>query len=267
MKLFQVDAFTDQVFKGNPAGVCILPPDKKYEDAFFQNVAMEMNLSETAFLAKQGKSEYHLRWFTPEAEVRLCGHATLSSSHILFETGLEKESDTITFNTLSGKLMARKVRGKIELDFPAYTIETLPGNEDINKALGVTPVFTGIGNKRTFLVEITEASVLKALTPDFSKLKTIGRGTCIVTCKSDDPKFDFFSRFFAPGVGINEDPVTGSSHSSLIPYWSQKLGKKKLMSYQASKRGGILECEMGTNDRVFIRGSAVTVFEINTKGV
>ena len=265
MKLFQVDAFTSEVFKGNPAGVCILPPDKKYDDAFFQSIAMEMNLSETAFLSEEGASEYHLRWFTPETEVRLCGHATLSSAHILYETGLEKPSAVITFNTLSGKLKARRVRDKIELDFPAYKTEKVAGREDINKALGVTPVFTGLSNNRSYLVEIADAGVLKGLKPDYLKLKEIGKGVFIVTCKSDDPEYDFFSRFFAPGVGINEDPVTGSSHSTLIPYWSQKLGKNKMMSYQASRRGGILECETAPNDRVLIRGNAVTVFEINMK--
>jgi PhzF family phenazine biosynthesis protein len=265
MKLFQVDAFTNQIFKGNPAGVCILPPGKKYDDTLFQHIAMEMNLSETAFLYKEGDSEYHLRWFTPEVEVWLCGHATLSSAHILYETGLEKPASVITFNTLSGKLKARYVKGKIELDFPAYTVEKTAENKDINQALGIVPVFTGTNKRGTYLVEIADAAVLKELKPDFTKLKNIGKGTFIVTCKSDVPEFDFFSRFFAPGVGINEDPVTGSSHSSLIPYWSQKLGKSKLMSYQASKRGGILECEMAPNARVFIRGSAVTVFEINMK--
>ncbi len=263
MKLYQVDAFTDRVFKGNPAGVCILPPDKKYDDSFFQNIAMEMNLSETAFLSKQGSSEYHLRWFTPETEVKLCGHATLSSAHILYETGLEKPPAVITFDTLSGKLKAHKFHDKIELDFPAYKVEKTIGREDINRALGVTPVFTGVGSTGTYLIEIAGAATLKDIKPDFLKLKGIGRGVFIVTCKSDDPEFDFFSRFFAPGVGINEDPVTGSSHSLLIPYWSRKLGQNKLMSYQASQRGGVLECETAPNDRVFIRGSAVTVFEIN----
>jgi PhzF family phenazine biosynthesis protein len=221
---------------------------------------MEMNLSETAFLAKLG-DEYHLRWFTPETEVKLCGHATLSSAHILYETGQENAPSAIIFNTLSGKLTARKRGDKIELDFPAYKVEKAPSNEIVNRALGITPVFTGLANNKYFL-EIAGASALKQLNPDFSTLKGIGRGTFIVTCKSDDPQYDFYSRFFAPGVGINEDPVTGSSHTALIPYWSHKLGKTKLVSYQASKRSGILECEMAANDRVLIRGNAVTVFEI-----
>jgi PhzF family phenazine biosynthesis protein len=260
MRLYQVDAFTDQVFQGNPAGVCILPPGKIEDSALLQNIAMEMNLSETAFLAKQD-NEYHLRWFTPETEVKLCGHATLSSAHILFETGMENAQSVITFNTLSGKLKARKYQGKIELDFPAYKVERIDTQPAINQALGITPVFTGKSNTR-YLLEIADAAVLKGLSPDFAKLKEMGHTVFIVTCKSDDPEYDFYSRFFAPAVGINEDPVTGSSHTSLVPYWSQKLGKTRLMSYQASKRGGVLECELAPDHRVLIRGKAVTVFEI-----
>ena len=228
MRLYQVDAFTDQLFKGNPAGVCILTLEQMTDDALLQNIAMEMNLSETAFLTKRG-NEYHLRWFTPETEVKLCGHATLSSAHILYETGVEKEASVIVFNTLSGKLTARKHGDKIELDFPAYKVEKTNDQPKINKALGVTPFFTGKSNNR-YLIEIASPAVLKGLKPDFTKLKELGHTAFIVTCKSDDPAFDFYSRFFAPAVGINEDPVTGSSHTSLIPYWSQKLGKTKLMA-------------------------------------
>jgi PhzF family phenazine biosynthesis protein len=262
MRLYQVDAFTDQIFKGNPAGVCILTREKLKDDALLQNIAMEMNLSETAFLAKR-YSEYLLRWFTPETEVKLCGHATLSSAHILYETGLVKKTSPIVFSTLSGRLIARPRGSKIELDFPAYKVEKIDDQPKINEALGITPVFTGRSNTRYF-IEIADGAVLKGLKPDFTKLKELGQTAFIVTCKSDDPAFDFYSRFFAPAVGINEDPVTGSSHTSLIPYWSQKLGKTRLMSYQASKRGGILECELASNSRVLIRGNAVTVFEINT---
>jgi PhzF family phenazine biosynthesis protein len=263
MRIYQVDAFTDKAFKGNPAGVCILLPERMKDDAFLQNIAMEMNLSETAFLCKQGK-EYHLRWFTPEAEVKLCGHATLSSAHILYETGIEKETAVITFNTLSGKLLARRAKDKIELDFPAYELEKSSGRDEINRALGVNPVFTGTKDNWYF-VEIPSAAALKALRPDFLKLKEFGPIEYVVTTKSDDPAFDFYSRFFGPGIGIDEDPVTGSSHSFLVPYWSRKLNKNTLMSYQASKRGGVLECEMARNDRVLIRGNAVTVFVIDTQ--
>jgi len=262
MKIYQVDAFTNQLFKGNPAGVCILPIEKMKDNGLLQNIAMEMNLSETAFLCKQG-SEYQLRWFTPATEVEFCGHATLSSAHILWETGIEKKTDSIIFNTLIGKLFARYKQDKVELDFPAFEVEKLPTQEKINQALGITPLFSGISNNRYFF-EIEGYRTLQSLQPDFTKLKTLGRAFC-VTCKSDNLEYDFYSRYFAPAVGVNEDPVTGSSHSVLRPYWSKKLGKNKLMAYQASKRGGILECELAANGRVYIRGDARTVFEIEMK--
>jgi PhzF family phenazine biosynthesis protein len=253
-----VDAFTNQVFKGNPAGVCILPPDKMTDNELMQNIAMEMNLSETAFLCKQG-AEYQLRWFTPETEVSFCGHATLSSAHILWETGVESKQDTIQFNTLTGKLFARYKQGKVELDFPSFAVEKIPPHKEINKALGITPLFSGIANSR-YLLEVNNLQTLQSLQPDFAKLKILGRAFC-VTCGSDKPEYDFYSRYFAPAVGINEDPVTGSAHASLTPYWSKKLGKNILKAFQASKRGGILECEMAENGRVLIRGDARTVFE------
>jgi PhzF family phenazine biosynthesis protein len=260
MQLYQVDAFTNQIFKGNPAGVCILPPEKMHDYEFLQNIAAEMNLSETAFLSKQNQA-YQLRWFTPETEVEFCGHATLSAAHILWETGVENDQEKIQFNTLSGKLFARYVGGKVELDFPIFPVEEIPSQENINIALGINPIFTGITRKR-YLLEIQNYSMLKSLRPDFGKLKEIGYTAFIITCKSDDTDYDFYSRFFAPAVGINEDPVTGSSHSSLAPYWSKKLHKTKLLSFQASKRGGILECELSSDERVLIRGSARTVFQI-----
>jgi PhzF family phenazine biosynthesis protein len=263
MKLYQVDAFTDQLFKGNPAGVCILTADKINETGLLQNIAAEMNLSETAFITKQGK-EYELRWFTPETEVEFCGHATLSAAHILWETGVENKQDIIQFNTLTGRLFARYLNGKVELDFPTFPIDELPGQANINSALGIEPLFTGITQNK-YLLEIENYSILKDMQPDFGKLKQIGNTEFIVTCKSDNAEYDFYSRFFAPDVGINEDPVTGSSHSSLAPYWSKKLGKNKLLSFQASKRGGILECELSGSDRVFIRGHARTVFELEFK--
>jgi PhzF family phenazine biosynthesis protein len=262
MKIYQVDAFTNQLFKGNPAGVYILLQDKMKDNELLQNIAMEMNLSETAFLCKQG-NEYRLRWFTPATEVEFCGHATLSSAHILWETGIEKKTDMIVFNTLTGKLFARYKQDKVELDFPAFEVEKIPAQEKINQALGIEPIFSGIANDRYFF-EIEGYRTLQSLQPDFAKLKMLGRAFC-VTCKSDNPEYDFYSRYFAPVVGINEDPVTGSAHASLAPYWSKKLGKNKLMAYQASKRGGILECELTANGRVLIRGNARTVFEIEMR--
>jgi PhzF family phenazine biosynthesis protein len=263
MRLYQVDAFTNQRFKGNPAGVCILPADKMKDDQLLQNIAAEMNVSETAFISKKG-NEYHLRWFSPETEVEFCGHATLSTAHILWETGLEKKEELIQFSTLSGRLFARYKTGKVELDFPTFDVKEVPEQPDINAALCIQPVYTGI-TKNRYLIEIEGLQVLKQMKPDFVKLKDIGQTAFIVTCKSEDRDFDFYSRFFCPAIGINEDPVTGSSHSSLAPYWAKKLGKSKMLAYQASKRGGTLECELSANNRVFIRGQAVTVFEIEMK--
>jgi PhzF family phenazine biosynthesis protein len=263
MKIYQVDAFTNQLFKGNPAGVCVLPIEQMRDDELLQNIAAEMNLSETAFLCKVG-TEYQLRWFTPATEVQLCGHATLASAHILWEKEFEHTQDTIQFNTLSGKLFARYKLGKVELDFPEFDTEKVKVQKNINQALGVEPVFTGITRKTIYLIEVMNSEVLKSLEPDFAKLKALGR-SFIVTCKSNGKEFDFYSRYFAPAVGINEDPVTGSAHSSLTPYWSKKLGKNILKAYQASKRGGVLECEMAPKGRVLIRGDARTVFEIEMK--
>jgi PhzF family phenazine biosynthesis protein len=263
MMLFQVDAFTDRIFKGNPAGVCIVPAARLTDSLFLQNVAAEMNLSETAFLLKQG-SEYQMRWFSPETEVEFCGHATLSAAHILWETGLEKKEDKIQFNTLSGKLYARYKQDRVELDFPIFDVKEVPDQKNIDEALGLEPVFTGI-TRNKYLIEVENFDILKNLQPDFEKLKAIGRTDFMVTCKSDNQPYDFYSRYFCPALGINEDPVTGSSHSSLAPYWAKKLGKTRMLAYQASKRGGILECELSDNGRVFIRGQARTVFEINMK--
>lgn len=263
MRIYQVDAFSNRIFRGNPAGVCILSPGKMENSEFLQNIAMEMNVSETAFLSKQ-ENEYKLRWFTPETEVNFCGHATLSAAHILWEIALEKRTDTIQFNTLSGRLFARYKQDKVELDFPVFEVQEISPQKKISDALGVIPIFTGITRNR-YLMEVENYQILKEMRPDFSKLKELGQTGFIVTCISDKPDYDFYSRFFAPSVGINEDPVTGSSHTSLAPYWSKKLGKNILVGYQASKRGGVLECELTPEDRVLIRGYAITVFEIEMK--
>ncbi|AKB79559.1 phenazine biosynthesis protein, PhzF family [Methanosarcina horonobensis HB-1 = JCM 15518] len=259
MKLFQVDAFTNKLFKGNPAGVCILPENFEDNDMLMQNIAMEMNVSETAFVVKKN-DEYNLRWFTPETEVEFCGHATLSSAHILWEIGIVKSEDKIIFNTKSGKLFAGKSDNKIELDFPVIEVIEVSSNEMINSALGVEPLFTGTDGKR-YLLEINDYNELINMKPNFEKLKEIGKTAFMVTCKSNNDKYDFYSRFFAPAVGINEDPVTGSAHSYLAPYWSRKLHKNVLYTFQASKQGGEIECELN-KERVLLRGNAKTVFEI-----
>ena len=264
MLIYQVDAFADQMFKGNPAGVCVLPPDKMKDDLLLQNIAMEMNLSETVFLSKQNE-EYELRWFTPETEINFCGHATLAAAHILWETGLEKTQDTIVFDTLSGKLFANYRHSKIELNFPLFDVTAIPDQENVNLALGIKPTFTGISQNK-YLIEVETDAILKAVSPDYRQLKEIDCMAFMITCKSDDRNFDFYSRFFAPALGIDEDPVTGSSHSSLAPYWSKKLGKTKVIGYQLSKRGGLLECEVKPNNRVLVTGKAITVFKITLMG-
>jgi PhzF family phenazine biosynthesis protein len=265
MRLYQVDAFTNEIFKGNPAGVCILSGNASINDILLQNIAMEMNLSETAFLVKK-KNEYNLRWFTPQVEVDFCGHATLASAHILWETGLENIENEIIFNTKSGKLLARKIKNRIELNFPIFEINEVQSNEKINTSLGINPIFIGTDAKR-YLIEIENYRELLRINPDFNQLKEIGETAFMVTCKSDNPEYDFYSRFFAPSVGINEDPVTGSAHSYLVPYWAKKLKKRILNSYQASKRGGEIECELTDDKRVLLRGNAITVFEIEMPGM
>jgi len=260
MKLFQVDAFTSEPFRGNPAGVCLV--DDATDDRVLQHLAAEMNLAETAFLKKAGSDTYRLRWFSPEMEIEFCGHATLASAHILWEKGIERDEAVLRFETLAGTLQARRAGNLIELDFPALTVESAALKNTILSALGVDPIYSGTDGKR-YLIEISEAATLRTMSPDFSALKTAGPTGFTVTCRSDLPQYDFLSRFFCPGYGINEDPVTGSAHSYLTPYWCKKLGKKKMTAYQASKRGGAMECEMAENGRVLLRGRAVTVFLID----
>jgi PhzF family phenazine biosynthesis protein len=260
MKLYQVDAFTAEIFQGNPAGVCILPAAKMRDELWLQNIAAEMNLSETAFLHKRGR-EYQLRWFTPTREVSLCGHATLSAAHILWETGRESPASTLLFNTLSGQLPVRRRGDWIELDFPRHEVKAIEDLPGLNAALGIEPLLSSSDGK-AYLLEVKNLAVLKAIQPDFGRLKAFGNTTFTLTCRSDDPHYDFCSRFFAPALGIDEDPVTGSAHTRLAPYWARKLGKKKLRAFQASLRGGNLECELSGKDRVLIRGRAVTVFKI-----
>jgi len=263
MKIYQVDAFTAEKFKGNPAGVCIFDDDKIENTDLMQKIALEMNLSETAFLKKEN-DEYILRWFTPETEVDFCGHATLSAAHILYETRVEMYDAEIIFNTLSGKLISKKKQEMIELNLPQIKISKIDDVEIINKLLNVKPLFTGYDGKR-YLLEVNSVEELNNISPDYNFLKDIGRTSFMITCKSNDNLYDFYSRFFAPSVGINEDPVTGSAHSYLAPYWGKKLNKKKLTGFQLSKRTGIINCELLGDNRVLISGNAVTVFEIEMK--
>ncbi|MGV8095273.1 MAG: PhzF family phenazine biosynthesis protein [Mangrovibacterium sp.] len=257
MRTFIVDAFTDKPYSGNPAGVCIL--DEVLSDNMMIKIAREINHSETAFLLRQNNT-YSLRWFTPKTEVNLCGHATLATAHILYETGLHGTDKPIEFDTKSGMLKASIVNEMIELDFPQLFVDECESNEIIEKAFDIRPTYTGKNDKR-YLIEIDRVEKLMEIKPDFQLLQKSDRGGFMITARSHD-QYDFYSRFFAPGVGINEDPVTGSAHCYLAPYWSKKLHKLKMLAFQASERTGIMECEIADNNRVLLRGNAVTMNEM-----
>lgn len=254
MQIYQVDAFTDRAFSGNPAAVCILPESR--DKAWMQSVAREMNLSETAFLLKQ-EDGFSLRWFTPAVEVDLCGHATLASAHILSELGQLAPGDQVRFHTRSGLLIAERKGDQIQLDFPATLDRPADAPHGLTEALGVTPTYVG-RSKFDYLVEVASEEIVRGMAPDFALLRTVPvRGT-IVTSTATSPGYDFVSRFFAPGAGIDEDPVTGSSHCCLGPYWSRRLGKNAFVAYQASERGGVVGVQVA-GERVYLRGQAVTV--------
>ena len=254
MKIYQVDAFTDKPFKGNPAAVCIL--DSEPQVKWMLDVANEMNLAETAFLVPKNNG-YSLRWFTPESEIDLCGHATLASAHILWEKGyLEKEEEAV-FSTKSGLLTAKYNYGWIELNFPATPEEKADVPPELTEALAVNLVYTG-KNIFDYIIEVESEDEVKNIKPDFTKLMKVQMRGVIVTAQSSE--YDFVSRFFAPEIGIFEDPVTGSSHCCLGPYWKKRLGKDTFLAYQASKRGGVLKVQV-SRERVLISGKAVTVME------
>lgn len=267
-KVYIADAFTNIRFTGNPAAVCVLRGTGKdeYGTEWMQKIAAEMNLSETAFVIRNiENNEFLLRWFTPEVEVELCGHATLATSHILWQTGILNENESAIFNTLfSGKLIAKKNNDEITLDFPSIPVINSEPVSDLEKALNVKPVFTGICGKSesSYIVEIDSEEELRNLKPDLKLLSAIPKFGFLVTCKSENKEYDFISRYFAPAKGIDEDPVTGSAHCSLAPYWSKKLNKTELNAYQASKRGGSMKVKI-QGDRVLLTGKVITVMEGN----
>lgn len=252
--LHQVDAFADRPFAGNPAAVCLL--DAPADAAWMQAVAREMNLSETAFVHPAADG-FGLRWFTPSLEVDLCGHATVATAHVLWETGRLARGALARFQTKSGVLTATWQEGWIELDFPALPARAADAPAGLIAALGARPVWTG-RSRFDLLLEVATAAEIRALAPDYTALRRVDvRGT-IVTARADDPRYAFVSRFFAPAAGVDEDPVTGSAHSVLAPYWCGKLGTEALTGYQASARGGVVRVRMA-GDRVRIGGQAVTV--------
>jgi PhzF family phenazine biosynthesis protein len=255
--LYQVDSFTGRRFRGNPAAVCVL--DRPVKSAWMQLVAAEMNLSETAFVLPSD-DKFSLRWFTPTTEVPLCGHATLATAHVLWESERLADDEVAAFNTRSGPLECRRVDGEIEMDFPAEHAKPAVAS--------VTPVrlddalrgnaLQVLKGERHYLVELVDEGTVRSLQPNFGLLARVDASGVIVTAPSDDERFDFVSRFFAPQLGIPEDPVTGAAHCMLGPWWAQRLGKVEVVGHQVSSRGGVVRARVA-GDRVRLGGRAVTV--------
>jgi PhzF family phenazine biosynthesis protein len=258
-RIVHVDAFTDRPFSGNPAAVCLLERPRDAE--WMQSVAREMNLSETAFLERRG-DDFDLRWFTPTVEVDLCGHATLASVHVLWEDGVVPRSQEIRFHTRSGVLGARADDPWIELDFPARPAKVAEAPAALIDAAGAKPVVSACGEvgggSSGYLLELESEEAVRSLRPDFHKLAAIPDGYLVVTALASTDGYDFVSRFFASQAGIDEDPVTGSAHCTLGPWWGERLGKDELFGYQASARGGTVRVRP-RDDRVLLGGRAVTV--------
>jgi PhzF family phenazine biosynthesis protein len=266
MRILVIDAFTDHPFAGNPAGVCLL--DAPADPTWMQQVAAEMRHSETAFvrpLENDPEADFELRWFTPEVEVELCGHATLASGHALYETGVAPSGRPIRFKTLrSGVLtVSPGTDGLLEMDFPAVPPEPSPAPEGLPDALGAPPSWTGRNAQNDLLVELASEDTVRKLTPDIAALDALDARGILVTAQADPGSgYDFVSRFFAPSVGIDEDPVTGSAHCALAPYWTSKVGRATLTGFQASARGGQVRTEL-RGERVILSGQAVTVLDGN----
>src|SRR6184192_390018 len=254
LRITQVDAFTNRPFAGNPAAVCIL--STAAEPVWMQNVAREMNLAETAFLVRQTDG-YDLRWFTPAVEVALCGHATLASAHVLWEEGHLAADQQARFHTQSGLLTADHAGDWIELDFPATPAAPAAAAPGLAAALRVGTRWVG-RSKFDYLVEVDSEDVVRGLKPDLAALERVDARGIIVTSRAATPGFDFVSRFFAPQSGVPEDPVTGSAHCALAPYWCERLHRAELTGYQASPRGGVVRVRLA-GDRVMLGGQAVTV--------
>jgi len=254
--IVQVDAFTAEPFRGNPAAVCLL--DSPRDDGWMQAVAKEMNLSETAFLLPESDG-YRLRWFTPEVEVDLCGHATLASAHVLREEGLLAPGTQAKFHTRSGLLTAKSQDDRIELDFPAEPAARAEPPAALLAGLRLRAGPKHVARNRfDYLVELDTAEAVRQLSPDFALLREVEARGIIVCAASDSPDYDFVSRFFGPAVGVDEDPVTGSAHCCLGPYWGERLGKGRLTGFQASARGGVVGIEL-REARILLSGQAVTV--------
>jgi PhzF family phenazine biosynthesis protein len=254
LKVVYVDAFTDEAFRGNPAVVCFM--DEARDAAWMQRVAREMNQSETAFLSP-AREGFDLRWFTPAVEVDLCGHATLASAHALWESGRLPRGEAARFHTKSGLLTAAARDGWIEMDFPRTDAEGVPSPPGLAEALGIRPGYVG-RSAYDLLVELPDEAAVRGVKPDFAALGRLGGRGVMVTSRASTPGVDFVSRFFAPAAGINEDPVTGSAHSCLTPFWAERLSRDALVAHQLSPRGGVLRLKLAGR-RVLIAGQGVTV--------
>jgi len=255
--IYQVDAFTSEPFKGNPAGVCIM--DKEPAEIWMQNIAMEMNLSETAFVFP-GNDCWLIRFFTPESEVPLCGHATLSASHIMYEANIVKNDETITFFSKQGELRIHKSGNWITMNFPSYNLNRIAVPALLKQMIGVVPVEFYTSAYGWNLALLDNEKIVRELKPDFSLMKESEFGDLIITALSEEPGYDFCVRCFAPLLGINEDPVTGSAHCALVPFWHMKTGRKEFISHQVSKRTGVLKVSL-QGERVEISGQAITVLK------
>jgi PhzF family phenazine biosynthesis protein len=255
IRIVQVDAFTNRAFAGNPAAVCVLA--QAAEEKWMRNVAREMNLSETAFLVPDADG-FNLRWFTPAVEVELCGHATLASAHVLWEDGHLAAGKQARFHTLSGLLTADRRGEWIEMDFPAKVAVPADPPAALLPSLGLATASYVGKNAFDYLVEVESEEIVRSLAPDFSALAKLPVRGIVVTARGKGPEYDFVSRFFAPAAGVDEDPVTGSAHTALAPYWGTKLGKTEMLAYQASARGGVVRVRT-LGDRVLLGGQAITV--------
>ncbi len=253
-----IDAFTDRPFAGNPAGVCVYDDDRPTE--WLHNVAKELNLSETAFLRRRPDGDWSLRWFTPADEERLCGHATLAASHHLLESGRVPPGSTIRYHTLSGVLTAKREGKAIVLDFPAEPPKRIDIPAGLAEALDAKVLAAG-QNRLDIFAELADAATVRALAPAMDRLRDFKTRGIVVTARGEPGSgYDIVSRFFAPDLGIPEDPVTGSAHCGLAPWWAERLGKESLLAYQASPRGGSLRVTL-RGDRCLLEGTAVTVWK------
>ena len=252
MKQYVVDAFTDKVFAGNPAAVCVM--DKWLDDELMQKITIENNLSETAFCVREGKN-YHLRWFTPGGEIDLCGHATLATAYVILRF-VEPELNEVRFDTLSGELIVTKNSGLLEMVFPAYELKPVEVTEQMRDVIGAKPVAAFMG--RDLLCVMDDEAEVRDCAPDMAKVMQLDGLLLHITAKGKD--YDCVSRSFAPKCGVPEDPVCGSGHCHIIPYWANALGKTELTAYQASRRGGVLYTRV-EGDRVILAGKAALFSE------